>query len=253
VKANTGQRCLRIRYSQGDTGGWMRRLFPGVREVYCRYYRLFPADWEWPKGDGKSAEGKTVSYTYAQSGDYTVKLKVTDGNGEAHASSLAISAGPEVGSGTGLKAEYFDGQTLEGKPRVRVARRIAFQRRGWDGRFLAGGVGDNNGDQYSCRWTGFVQPTRSEEFTFTFEVNDRGRVWFDNRWVIDAWDRPQTKSAALGPLEAGRKYPIRVEHHKGTFDTTRDWKAILSWESPSLKREPIPATQLYLPDGFVEP
>ena len=84
VKANTGQRCLKIRYAQGDTGGWMHRLFPGVREVYCRY-------------------------------------------------------------------------------------------------------------------------------------------------------------------------PIRVEHHKGTFEATRDWKAILSWESASLKREPIPATQLYPPDSFVEP
>ncbi len=112
---------------------------------------------------------------------------------------------------------------------------------------------NNNGDHYSCRWTGFVQPTRSEEYTLTFEVNDGGRVWFDGRLVIDAWDRPQTKSAAVGRLEAGRKYPIRLEHHKGTFDATRDWKAILSWESASLKREPIPATQLYPPEDFVEP
>jgi len=456
VKANTGQRCLKIRYAQGDTGGWVHHLFPGVREVYCRYYRLFPADWEWPKGygphdtllyagrfnvptdtdlsvyldfwksaetyvrvatarqkwgyggygellrkyggvanrtpynvgpadrvlpgqwhcveyyarlsdpgvengclrlwvngklvseldgiplvdeqhggilfdrwmlgpyfhggshkeqcnyldslvvgtsyigtleqkgnqpprarftyardwgsmtarfdasrsadpdgriaryawefgDGRSGEGRTISHPYAQSGDYSVKLKVTDAKGETHTSSPDISVGPEVGSGTGLKAEYFDGETLEGKPIVRVARRIAFQRRGWDGRFLAGEVGNNNGDHYSCRWTGFLQPTRSEEYTLTFEVNDGGRVWFDGRLAIDAWEHPQTKSAVVGRLEAGRKYPIRVEHHKGTFDASRDWKAILSWESSSLKREPIPATQLYSPDGFVEP
>jgi hypothetical protein len=456
VKANTGQRCLKIRYAQGDTGGWLHRLFKGVPEVYCRYYRLFPAGWEWPKGygphdtllyagrfnvptdtdlsiyldfwksadtlvrvatarqkwgyggygellrkyggvanqtpynvdpadkvqlgqwhcvefyarlsdpgkengclrlwvngklvseldglplvdeqhggilfdrwmlgpyfhggshkeqwnyldslvvatsyigtleqkgnqpprarfacaldwgsmsarldasrsadpdgrivryawefgDGQSGAGQSVSHAYAQPGDYTVKLTVADEKGAAHTTSLGLSVGPAVGSGTGLKAEYFDGQTLEGKPMVRVARRIAFQRRGWDGRFLTGGVGDNNGDNYSCRWTGFVQPTRSEEFTLTFEVNDGGRVWFDGRLVLDAWDRPQTKSASVGLLEAGRKYPIRVEHHKGTFDATRDWKAILFWETPSLKREPIPTTQLYPPAWFVEP
>ena len=48
-----------------------------------------------------------------------------------------------------------------------------------DGRFLAGGVGDKNGDNYSCRWSGFLQPTHSEEFMLTLEVNDGGRVWFD--------------------------------------------------------------------------
>jgi len=53
VKPISGRNCLKIRYAEGDTGGWMHIRFPKeVREVYCRYYRLFPADWEWPKGYG---------------------------------------------------------------------------------------------------------------------------------------------------------------------------------------------------------
>lgn len=456
VEANTGQRCLKIRYAPGDTGGWMHRRFQGVREIYCRYYRLFPESWEWPEGygphdtllyagrynvptdtdlsiyldfwktadtfvrvatarqkwgyggygevlrkvggvanrtpynvdpadkvrpgkwhcveyyarlsdpgaangclrlwvngklvseldgiplvdekhggilfdrwmlgpyfhggshkeqwnyldslvvatryigtleqngnqpprarftyardwesltarfdaarsadpdgrvdqytwdfgDGGTDKGKEVSYAYARPGDYMVQLTVADEKGEAHTACMNIRVGADVGSGTGLKAEYFDGQTLEGKPIVRRARQIAFQRRGWNGRFLAGGVGDKNGDNYSCRWSGFLQPTHSEEFLLTLAVNDGGRVWFDGRLVIDAWDRPQTKSASVGLLEAGRKYPLRVEHHKGFFEATRDWRIILSWESPSVKRESIPSTQLYPPEGFVEP
>ena len=50
VKAVSGKGCLKIRYAKGDTGGWMHVRFPKeVTEVYCRYYRLFPKGWEWPK------------------------------------------------------------------------------------------------------------------------------------------------------------------------------------------------------------
>ncbi|MBC8217351.1 MAG: hypothetical protein H8E73_02695 [Planctomycetes bacterium] len=40
VKPISGRKCLKIRYAEGDTGGWMHIRFPKeVREVYCRYYR----------------------------------------------------------------------------------------------------------------------------------------------------------------------------------------------------------------------
>jgi hypothetical protein len=53
VKPVSGSRCLKIRYAKGDTGGWMHiRFLKEVPEVYCRYYRLLPAGWEWPKGYG---------------------------------------------------------------------------------------------------------------------------------------------------------------------------------------------------------
>lgn len=204
----------------------------------------------WEFGDGTEAAGKTVSHTYRRAGDYTVTLTVTDDGGQTHTSGLALSVGPEVGSGDGLKAEYYDGERLEGRPRVRVARRIAFERRGWAGRFLWGGIGDRNGDHYSCRWTGFIQPVTSEPYTFILEVNDGGRMWFDGRLIIDAWDRPQTARATVGPLTAGKKYPIRIEHHKGTFKATGAWKVKLYWETPSIKKQLVPATAFYLPEGF---
>ena len=52
VTPRTGEACLRIRYAEGDTGGWLHKKFTGVPEAYCRYYRLFPEGWEWPKGYG---------------------------------------------------------------------------------------------------------------------------------------------------------------------------------------------------------
>ena len=201
----------------------------------------------WGFGDGQSGSGKTTSHTYSEPGDYTVTLTVKDEGGETHSATARISVGPTVGSGNGLKAEYYDGQELKGRPRIRVAREIAFERRGWDGRFLWGGVGDNQGDNYSCRWTGYLQPVTSEEYTLTYEVNDGGRVWLDGTLVIDAWDEAQTASASLGELEAGRKYPIRIEHHKGTFEATRDWKAKLYWQTPTIEKTLVPPTAFYLP------
>ena len=207
------------------------------------------AGYAWAFGDGGSGEGAKATHTYARPGEYAVKLTVTDEKGQPHSAERTIRVAPDVGSGDGLKAEYFEGEELTGSPIVRVERQIAFRRRGWDGRYLRGEVGDRTGDHYSCRWTGLLQPTRSEDCTLSFEVNDGGRVWFDGKLLIDAWDRPQTASAGLGKLLAGRKYPLRVEHHKGTYQATRDFKALLYWEGPSTPKQLVPPEQLYLPEG----
>ena len=39
------------------------------------------ASWEWDFGDGSTASGKTATHSYAEAGDYTVTLTVTDVNG----------------------------------------------------------------------------------------------------------------------------------------------------------------------------
>ncbi|GEM_PF-2764024 len=224
----------------------------------------------WDFGDGTSGQGVNVKHGYAKAGDYTVALTVTDDKGETHARTLPISVGPEVGCGNGLKGEYFDGEKLDSasappapeghpeltplqSPAVRVERRLFFEQNGWDGRYLNSRAGSENGHFISCRWTGFVQAKNSEEYTLSLDCRDGGRVWFDGKLIIDAWDKPGVNSAAVGKLEAGKKYPIRVEFHKGAFQGTRDWWVRLFWQSPSTPKEPIPAPQLYLPEGFQTP
>jgi len=207
----------------------------------------------WDFGDGQTGSGKSIQHTYRRPGEYLARVTVEDRQGEKDTAQLAIAIAKDVGSGNGLKAEYYEGENLHGEPIVRVERQIAFQRRGWEGRYLRGEVGDRNGDHYSCRWTGLLQPTHSEPYTITLDVNDGGRLWFDGKLLIDAWDQPQRKSASLGTLVAGKKYPIRIEHHKGTYESTGDFKAVLLWQSPSVPTQTIPSTQLYLPVEFVEP
>jgi len=213
------------------------------------------AKYAWDFGDGQAGDGQTVSHTYDKGGDYKVKLTVTDDTGQSHSAELGIPVGKEVGSGTGLKGEYWDGEALDGPPvAVKVMRKLDAKREGWNKRFLCPNVGhSNNGDNFSCRWTGFLQPVKSEEYTLTLDVNDGARVWLDGKLILDAWDKPQSISSSVGRLEAGRNYPIKIEFRKGaTLTTTGDWKIRLYWESLSTKREIIPTSQVYPPEDFEE-
>jgi len=128
---------------------------PGARFVHARDWGCLIATFDasrsadpdgkivgyrWDFGDGASGDGKAVSHPYARWGDYTVRLTVVDDRDERHTTEQAIRVGPEVGSGDGLKAEYYEGEMLVGRPVVRTARSIDFRRRGWEGRFLSGEV-----------------------------------------------------------------------------------------------------------------
>ena len=98
---------------------------------------------------------------------------------------------------------------------------------------------------WSSRWTGEVLPAFSQVYTFSFETNMAGRVWVNGQLVINNWP-PVTvvKNSATDPtcqgvisLEAGRRYPIVVEHYQdgGTG------RAHLRWQSAN---ELNPATSL---------
>ena len=63
----------------------------------------------------------------------------------------------------------------------------------------------------------------------------------------------ETIARKLRRTVAGKKYPIRIEHHKGTYEATKDWKAKLSWQTPTIPREIIPSTAFYLPEGLRAP
>ena len=58
----------------------------------------------------------------------------------------------------------------------------------------------------------------------TYDVCEGGAVWFDNHLVIDARGQPPgdkvvSKTASVGRLEAGRKYPLVVEFFKSAADS----------------------------------
>ncbi len=52
--------------------------------------------YDWDFGDGNTAEGREVTYTYAESGEYTVTLTVTDDDGLTDSTEVSFILGPTL-------------------------------------------------------------------------------------------------------------------------------------------------------------
>ena len=112
------------------------------------------------------------------------------------------------GGSSGLKAEYFNNQELEGTPAlVRTDQHIAFH---WgDGSYTANGPIDH----FSARWTGYFVPKNSGDFSFYTNSDDGVRLYVDEKRVIDDWQRhSETVNSYVAHLEAGHVYKLRLEY-----------------------------------------
>ncbi|MBM4038251.1 MAG: VWA domain-containing protein [Planctomycetes bacterium] len=140
-----------------------------------------------------------------------------------------------VRGGGGLRAEYFEGRNFEQLRDARTDPTINFE---WGKNRPAPTV---SADGFSVRWTGFVVPRFSERITFHVTADDGVRLWVDGKLLVDAWrGQNPTEYFATLPLEAGRRYPLKMEFFEDTGDAT----ARLLWSSDRQRREAIPQSQL---------
>jgi len=151
---------------------------------------------------------------------------------------ITVPAATAAGSGTGLKAEFWTNNTFTGTPAVtRVDPTLNYAWRA--GGSPAAGIPTDN---FSSRWTGSIQPRRTEKYTFTTASDDTVRVWVDGKLVIDNMTphAPEVNQGAI-TLAAGRRYDIKVEH------TENGGEAYLKliWASPNTPAEIVPKSQLY--------
>lgn len=99
---------------------------------------------------------------------------------------------------------------------------------------------------FSVRWSGWIEPRFSEEYTFYTLSNDGVRLWVDDRLVIDHWnEHSQAEDSGNMRLEAGQKYPIRLEY----FQATGDALIHLQWAGASQPRSIVAEDYLTTPDG----
>jgi hypothetical protein len=134
--------------------------------------------------------------------------------------------------GTGLQAEYSGNGALAGDAATRVDERLWFdEKHAWP-----------REAPESVRWTGFIEPPINGDYTFSFYTKDAGaRLWIGGRKALDQWSTPGKNWAEPITLEAGRRYPVKIEwRRRGEKPAFH-----LNWESLDLPVEHVPTSALY--------
>ncbi|GGI24425.1 glycoside hydrolase family 3 protein [Pedobacter mendelii] len=126
----------------------------------------------------------------------------------------------------GLDAEYFDNKFLEGTPKKRIDAQVNFNTK------------ENPPDPFipagkkSIRWTGWLVPSKSGEYTLAVSSDDGSRTWFNGKMVTNSWkDRGEILDSFKVRLEAGKKYPVKIEY----YDTGNDAVCRFWWHTPFAK------------------
>ena len=143
-----------------------------------------------------------------------------------------------IGPGGGVKAEYYMGMTPGGNPIVtQIEDSIDHN---WGSNEVAGGVSDN----ISARWTADLEIAVADTYTFVTTSDDGVRLWLDGERIINNWTDHGTTNNLSRPiyLEPGI-YRLRMEWYENGGGAV----AQLSWETPSMARQIIPAGPLQPP------
>jgi hypothetical protein len=160
-----------------------------------------------------------------------------------------VHAGPvwsfrTIGPGLGVQAEYFGGMELAGNP-ILTAEENAIDH-AWGSDEVAGGLKDS----VSARWTADLEAPFTETVELIATTDDGVRLWLNGRRVIDNWTpHGAIDDIATVNLVAGQFYRVRMEW----FENGGSALAQLSWRSPSIAKQIIPAGVLQLPVHVVNP
>lgn len=151
------------------------------------------------------------------------------------------------GPNDGVKAEYFSNPDLSGEPTVvRTESEIDFS---WPDGDVEGvnspamGIPTN---EYSARWSAELHVAFSGVYRFIINVNNSGKLWLDDRLLIDRWPNdgsiPEYTTKGI-ELVAGRSYSLVMEWNKYNSGAL----AKLEWIDPFGDRMVIPSGHLQLP------
>lgn len=133
------------------------------------------------------------------------------------------------GSQNGLKGEYFNNRNVEGTPVLtRIDNQLEF-----DWPWSPGdGVTD---DDFSIRWTGYIQSEKSFDGWLGLSSDDGIRMWVDDQLVIDNWTKGATSMVTTPKnIEAGKKYKVRIEMWEGGWGA----RAHLRWNLEKVNFQP---------------
>ncbi|MFP6872347.1 MAG: PA14 domain-containing protein [Verrucomicrobiales bacterium] len=93
-------------------------------------------------------------------------------------------------------------------------------------------------DRFSVRWEGDIETLNAGNYTFHVRSDDGARLFVDDRLLIDDWrPHPEIENSASIELEAGRRYPIRLDY----FDGASLAVVSLAWTPPGGVKDLIAA------------
>ncbi len=142
-----------------------------------------------------------------------------------------------VPTGNGLTGLYFPNRTLSGAPTLaRIDPAVNFI---WATGAPSPALPSNN---FSVRWTGYVMPQYSQQYTFYTQSDDGVRVWVNGIRIINNWtDHGSTENSGKINLTAGVKYTIKLEYYEKQGNALIQ----LRWSSPSQAKVIILQSRLY--------
>jgi len=150
----------------------------------------------------------------------------------------ANDAVAQTAGGNGLKGQYYDNQNLTAHELTRTDPTVSFS---WGTGSPARSI---DSDTFSARWTGQVEAPVSGTYTFYTQTSDGVRLWVNGESLISKWVDQNTREwSGRISLEAGKRYPIKMEYFEGTGGAV----AKLLWSTPGVEKRVIPRSRLYLP------
>ena len=152
---------------------------------------------------------------------------------------------PRLLLAAGLTGDYYDTTNLTGSVvTTRVDATVNFTEADWGPSGGPTGTSVTADDNYSERWTGWVNTPAAGSWTFYTNSNDGVRLWVDNSQIITRWNQHgATEDSATVSLSAGW-HPIKLEH----FQQDGTVVIQLSFSGPGQGKTIIPSTNLSTTD-----
>jgi beta-mannanase len=138
----------------------------------------------------------------------------------------------------GLVGNYYANKTLSGSSvYTRIDPQINFS---WKNGSPSSLVPK---DSFSVRWSGYLLPQYSENYTFYINVNDGARVWVNNQLLINGWQDRSTSVELTGitNLVQNQKVPVVIEF----YDNTDAALVQLRWSSLHQSKQLVPQSKLF--------
>ncbi len=155
--------------------------------------------------------------------------------------SSPVHVNPLRAGGNGLRGEYYSGAQTVVEENTAPAHVVEGENINceWGLETPVPGIPE---DDFSVRWTGYLEACYTEDVILQIVSDDGVRMWIDDDLVLDKWEAASNVLHEVSiPMVNGKFYKIKVEYN----DLYGSATCVMYWKSDAHDREVIPAKYLY--------